>query len=53
MWRYGLERDALWRRVVEVNCGNEWKMWGGGGRGCTSPVLGPYGVSLWRNNRHG
>ena len=50
LWCYGLERDALWRRVIEGNCANEWKRFGGG---FTSLVLGPYEVSLWRNIRQG
>ena len=52
LWHYGLERDALWGRVIEVKYGSV--LWGGGWVGlCTSPVLGPYRVSLWRTIRHG
>ena len=42
LWRYGLETDALWKRVIEAKYGNIW-----GGR-CTKKVTNPYGVSLWR-----
>uniref|UniRef100_A0A2N9HZL5 Reverse transcriptase domain-containing protein n=1 Tax=Fagus sylvatica TaxID=28930 RepID=A0A2N9HZL5_FAGSY len=27
LWRYGLERDALWRRVVEAKNGSLWGGW--------------------------
>ena len=35
-----MERDALWRRVVEAKYVNEWGGW------CTKFVSGVYGVSL-------
>ena len=35
-----MERDALWRRVVEAKYGNEWGGW------YTKFVSGVYGVSL-------
>lgn len=54
LWRLGLERDALWRRVKEVKYGCEW---GGGekrgGVGCSNSVSAPYGVSLWKYIRRG
>ena len=45
MWRYGIERDALWRRVVEAKYGSLWGGW------CSKEVRGPYGVGLWKNIR--
>ena len=42
LWRFGMERAALWRQVIEVKYGNEWGGW------CTRPVNGPYGVRLWK-----
>ena len=50
LWCYGLERDALWRRVIEGIVLMNGRGWGGG---FTSLVLGPYEVSLWRNIRQG
>ena len=35
-----MERDALWRKVIEAKYGDE------GGGWCTKPVLGTYGVSV-------
>jgi hypothetical protein len=43
LWRYGCERDALWRRVIEMKYGSEV-----GGR-CTAHSRAPYGVSLWKH----
>ena len=37
-----VERVALWRRVVETECGITWGGW------CVESVRGPYGVSLWK-----
>uniref|UniRef100_A0A2N9GCH1 Reverse transcriptase domain-containing protein n=1 Tax=Fagus sylvatica TaxID=28930 RepID=A0A2N9GCH1_FAGSY len=45
LWRYGLERDALWRRVVEAKYGSLWGGW------CSKEVRGSYGVGLWKNIR--
>ena len=47
LWRYGMETDALWRRVIEVKYGNDWGGW------CTKKVTSAYGVSLWRHIRSG
>ena len=47
LWRYGMETDALWRRVIEAKYGNIWGCW------CTKKVTSPYGVSLWRYIRSG
>ena len=47
LWRYGLENDALWRRVIGAKYGNEWGGW------CTKSVSGEYGVCLWKFIRSG
>ena len=47
LWRYGTERDALWRKVIEEKYGD------GGGGWCTKPVTGTYGVSAWKSIRSG
>ena len=47
LWRYGTERDALWRKVIEAKYGD------GGGGWCTKPVTGTYGVSAWKSIRSG
>jgi hypothetical protein len=45
LWRYGLERDALWRRVVEAKYGSLRGGW------CSKEVRGSYGLSLWKTIR--
>ena len=47
LWRYGIETDALWRRVIEVKYGNDWGGW------CSKKVSNVYGVNLWRYIRSG
>ena len=47
LWRHGMERDALSRKVIEAKYGDE------GGGWCTKPVLGTYGVSVWKSIRSG
>ena len=47
LWRYGIETDALWRKVIEAKYGNVWGGW------CTKKVTSAYGVSLWRYIRSG
>ena len=47
LWRFGQERDALWRQVIEVKYGCDWGGW------CSSSFFGPYGISLWKNIRRG
>ena len=42
LWRFGMERAALWRQVIGGKYGCEWGGW------CTRPVNGPYGVGLWK-----
>ena len=43
LWRFGLEKDALWRKVIEVKYGYRWGGWH------SNFVSGPYGVGLWKN----
>ena len=47
LWRYGMETNALWWRVIEVKYGSDWGGW------CTKKVTNAYGVSLWRHIRSG
>ena len=47
LWRFGQERDALWRQVIEVKYGCDWGGW------YSSSSSSPYGVSLWKNIRRG
>ena len=42
LWRFGNERQALWRRVIGIK-------YGYGGGGWCSLVIGPHGVSLWKS----
>ena len=42
LWRFGIEKDALWRQVLESKYGFMWGGW------CSRPVNGPYGVGLWK-----
>ena len=45
LWHYGLERDALWRRVVEAKYGSLRGGW------CSKEVRRSYGLSLWKTIR--
>ena len=47
LWRFGMERAALWRQVIAVKYGCECGSW------CTRPTNGPYGVGLWKNINRG
>ena len=47
LWRYGLETNALWRRVIEVKYRNVWGGW------CMKKVTNSYGISRWRFIRSG
>jgi hypothetical protein len=47
LWRYGLEREALWRRVVDGKYSSLENGWS------TAVSHGPHGVSLWKNIRGG
>ena len=42
LWRFGVERDALWRRVVMEKYGSMEGGW------MTKAPTGPYGVGLWK-----
>ena len=42
LWRFGYEREALWRRVIRAKYGVEEGDW------CSNSVPGSYGVSLWK-----
>ena len=47
LWRYGTDREALWRQVVEAKYGGMWGGW------CSDVSRGAYGVSLWKYIRRG
>jgi hypothetical protein len=47
LWRYSIEKDAPWRKVVALNCGGEEGDW------CSKPVGGSHGVGLWKHIRRG
>ena len=40
-----MERDAYWRKVVEIKYGSMWGGW------CTEEGHGSYGVSVWKSIR--
>ena len=42
LWRFGYEREALWRRVIRIKYGVEEGDW------CSNFVPDSYGVSLWK-----
>uniref|UniRef100_A0A2N9GD32 Reverse transcriptase domain-containing protein n=1 Tax=Fagus sylvatica TaxID=28930 RepID=A0A2N9GD32_FAGSY len=43
--RYGTERDAYWRKVVEIKYGSMWGGW------CIEEGHGSYEVSVWKSIR--
>jgi hypothetical protein len=43
LWRYGHEREAWWRVVVEAKYGSMWGGW------CTCPHTRASGMSFWKN----
>jgi hypothetical protein len=45
LWRFGNEREALWRQFIVAKYGNLHEGWTFG------EVAGPNGVSLWKNIR--
>jgi hypothetical protein len=47
LWRFGVEWEALWRRVIEEKYGSM------GGGWYTQRVQGSYGTSLWKYIRKG
>jgi hypothetical protein len=40
LWRYGLEREAWWRVMMDSKYGSSWEEW------CSSEPIGAYGVGL-------
>ena len=47
LWRYGSERDAWWRVMVDSKFGSLWGGW------CSLEPKGAFGVGLWKNIRKG
>jgi hypothetical protein len=47
LWRFRVEREALWRQVVKVKYGSLEGGW------CSKIPTGPYGVGLWKFIRSG
>jgi hypothetical protein len=47
LWRYAMERDALWRKVVDVKYGSMRGGW------CSKEVGGSYGFGVWKSIRRG
>jgi hypothetical protein len=47
LWRFGIERDAWWRVVVDSKFGSLWGGW------CSLEPVGAFEVGLWKNIRKG
>ena len=47
LWRFRMERAALWRQVITVKYDCGWGSW------YSRPTNGPYGVGLWKNISRG
>jgi hypothetical protein len=47
LWRYGREREALWRLVIDVKFESLKGGW------CSKEVLGTFGVVVWKHIRRG
>jgi hypothetical protein len=47
LWRYGMDRESLWRQVVEAKYGSMWGGW------CTKANRDAYGVGFWKGIRKG
>jgi hypothetical protein len=47
LWRYGREREALWRMVIEVKFESLRGGW------CSKEVLDTFGVGVWKHIRRG
>uniref|UniRef100_A0A2N9GHU0 Uncharacterized protein n=1 Tax=Fagus sylvatica TaxID=28930 RepID=A0A2N9GHU0_FAGSY len=47
LWSFGVERDALWRKVVTVKYGSMDGGW------VSKVLIGAYGVGLWKYIRNG
>jgi hypothetical protein len=45
LWRFGNERETLWRQVIHSKYGSLPGGW------TSAPSTGPYGVGLWKNIR--
>jgi len=45
--RFALERDALWRKVVNIKYGSMRGGW------CSKEVVGSFGVGIWKSIRDG
>ena len=43
LWRFAIEKMAIWQRVIVLKCGSL------GGDWCSCLVSEPYGVSLWKS----
>ena len=44
---YAAEKEALWRKIVDLKYGSMRGGW------CSNPAQGPYGTSLWKTIRKG
>ena len=47
LWRYGMDRESLWRQVVEAKYGSMWGGW------CTKANWDAYGLGFWKGIRKG
>jgi hypothetical protein len=47
LWRYATEKEAYWRKVVEIKYGSMEGDW------CTKQVERPFGVGVWKHIRRG
>jgi hypothetical protein len=47
LWRYGREREALWRLVIDAKFQSIEGGW------CSKEVLGSFGVGVWKHIRRG
>jgi exonuclease III len=47
LWRFAMESEALWRKVVEIKYGSLAGGW------CTKQVEGSFGVGVWKHIRRG
>jgi hypothetical protein len=46
LWRFGMEKEALWRQVIVEKYGSMEGGW------MSKVPIGPYGVGLWKFIRH-
>jgi hypothetical protein len=47
LWRFAMEMDALWRKVVDIKYGSMSGGW------CSKEVGGSFGVGVWKCIRRG